>query len=85
MNLGIVEDGRFQMILYTGDIVERIAGSDDIDMPYFHFRPSVGLEDLLTEYGLLGGTHHVSMTGGDRREDLSKLASLLGIEAVVLG
>jgi L-arabinose isomerase len=84
MNLGIVEDGLFQMILYTGDIVERIPGSDDIDMPYFHLQPAMGLEDLLTEYGMLGGTHHVSLTRGDRKDDLSKLASLLGIETVML-
>jgi L-arabinose isomerase len=84
MNLGIVEKGLFRMVLYTGDIVEKIPGSDDIDMPYFHFKPSMGLEKLLTEYGLLGGTHHVSMTAGDRSDDLCRLASLLGIQTVTL-
>jgi len=43
-----------------------------------------GLEELLTEYGLLGGTHHISMTRGDRRDDLEGLASLLGIETRIL-
>jgi len=84
MNLGIVEDAAFQLILYTGEVCAKIPGSDDIDMPYFHFRPAMGLEELLTEYGLLGGTHHISMTRGDRRDDLEGLASLLGIETRIL-
>jgi L-arabinose isomerase len=84
MNLGIVEDGLFQIVLYTGDICDPIPGADDVDMPYFHFKPGMGLEELLVEYGLLGGTHHVAMTAGDRRDDMEKVASLLNIEAVVL-
>jgi L-arabinose isomerase len=84
INFGIVEGGIYQMILYTGDTCRKIPGSKDIDMPYFHFRPAMGLEELLTEYGLLGGTHHVALTRGDRRDDFTKLASLLGVETAML-
>jgi L-arabinose isomerase len=84
LNLGMVEDAGFQMILYTGDICSKIPGSEDIDMPYFHFRPAIKLEDMLTEYGYLGGTHHIAMTRGDKREDLMKLAQLLDIETEML-
>ncbi|MGQ9616619.1 MAG: L-arabinose isomerase family protein [Spirochaetota bacterium] len=84
LNLSIVEEGRFQMIAYTGEICTRIEGSSDIDMPYFHFKPDMRLEDLLTEYSIHGGTHHIAMTKGDRREELVKLAELLEIDLILL-
>ncbi len=84
LNLGIVEENYFQMIVYTGQVCKKIPGSNDIDMPYFHFKPDMPLEELLSEYGLLGGTHHLAMTKGDRREDLVRLAQVLNIEIVAL-
>ena len=84
LNLGIAEDNKFQMIVYTGEICEKIPGSKDIDMPYFHFKPDVKLEDFLAEYSTAGGTHHISMTRGDRKEDLVKLAGLLQLDIVVM-
>jgi L-arabinose isomerase len=84
LNLSIVEEGRFQIVAYTGEICPKIQGSSDIDMPYFHFKPDMGLEDLLTEYSLHGGTHHLAMTTGDRMEELVKLAELLEIDLVLL-
>jgi L-arabinose isomerase len=84
LNFGIAQDNDFQMVAYTGEVCEKIPGSEDIDMPYFHFKPSLNLEDFLNEYGLAGGTHHIAMTPGDRREDLIRLAEMLGIDIVVL-
>jgi len=85
LNLGIVEDNNFQMIVYTGNICKKISGSRDIDMPYFHFKPDIPLENFLTEYSIAGGTHHIAMTTGDRIEEVAKLAELLQINVVVLG
>ena len=84
LNLGIVDQQNYQVVLYTGDICERIPGSDDIDMPYFHFKPDMELKDLLTEYGLSGGTHHVALVKGNRMNDLLKLSEWLNINAVLL-
>jgi L-arabinose isomerase len=84
INLGMADQEDYQMILYTGEICDPIPGSDDIDMPYFHFKPDMKLEHLLNEYGLYGGTHHVAMVKGDAVEDLLKLAELLRIHSVVL-
>ncbi|MCK5568662.1 MAG: hypothetical protein KAJ15_03035, partial [Spirochaetes bacterium] len=84
LNLGIAEDNKFQMIVYSGEICEKISGSKDIDMPYFHFKPDIKLEDFLAEYSTAGGTHHISMTRGDRKEDLVKLAGLLQLDIVVM-
>jgi len=84
LNLGMANQQDYQMILYTGEICDPIPGSNDIDMPYFHFKPDMKLEDLLTEYGLYGGTHHVAMIKGDRARDLLKLAELLRIDSAVL-
>ena len=85
LNLGIVENGDFQAIAYSGEICERIPGSDDIDMPYFHFRPDMELPDFLTEYGIAGGTHHIAMTKGDRIEEITALTGLTGIRTVIIG
>lgn len=84
LNLGIVEDNRFQIIVYGGEVCEKIPGSDDIDMPYFHFKPDMELPTFLTEYGRAGGTHHIAVTCGDRQDDILKLAEMLGVNAVVL-
>jgi len=84
LNLGIVEDNEFQMIVYGGEVCDKIPGSEDIDMPYFHFKPDMELPAFLTEYGRAGGTHHIAVTDGDRQDDILKLAEMLQINAVVL-
>ncbi len=85
LNLGIVEDGAFQMTAYTGDICEHEKPDASVDMPCFHFKPDMRLEDFLTEYGYAGGTHHIGMTRGDRIEDLAKAAGMLDIPLLVIG
>jgi len=85
LNLGIVEDGAFQMIAYAGEVCERVAIDGDVDMPCFHFRPDMRLEDFLVEYVYAGGTHHIGMTRGDRLDDLAQAADLLGVQLVILG
>ncbi|MFW6137808.1 MAG: L-arabinose isomerase family protein [Spirochaetota bacterium] len=84
LNLGVVEENSFQVVVYTGEICEKIPASDDVDMPYFHFKPHLSLNELLARYGYAGGTHHVSVIQGNRRDDLLKLAQMMEIRAVVL-
>lgn len=84
INLGIIGDNAFQLIAYTGTICEKIPDAGDIDMPYFHFKPDMELPEFLTAYGLAGGTHHIAMTAGDRKQELHELADMLGIECVDL-
>lgn len=84
LNLGVVEEGAFQMIVYTGAICEKIPGAPDIDMPYFHFKPDGELPDFLTAYGKAGGTHHIGLTRGERTGEVMMLAELLGIQSIIL-
>ncbi len=84
LNLAIVEDNEFQIVVYGGEVSEKIPGSDDIDMPYFHLKPDMELPAFLTEYGLAGGTHHIAVTSGDRRDDILKFAEMMRVNAVVL-
>jgi len=84
LNLGIVENNRFQMIVYMGEICKKIHGSADVDMPYFHFKPDIPLERFLYEYSMAGGTHHIAMTKGDRREELKKLSGILDVDMIIL-
>lgn len=84
VNLGVVEDNAFQLTVYSGTICRKIPGSDDIDMPYFHFKPDGVLEDFLTKFGLAGGTHHSAITKGDKKEEIKKLAEILKIKLVIL-
>ena len=82
INLGIVEDNTFQLIVYTGEICEKIPDYGDIDMPYFHFKPDMELPELLTAYGLAGGTHHIAMTPGNKKHEIQQLAEVLRIQFV---
>ncbi|MBN1292784.1 MAG: hypothetical protein JXB48_13165 [Candidatus Latescibacteria bacterium] len=84
VNLGIGEDNKFQMILYKGEICEKIPGAGDVDMPYFHFKPDLALADFLTSYGLAGGTHHIAMTYGNRLRELDQLSEMLRIQCITL-
>ena len=84
VNLGIVENNEFQMIVYKGEICKKIRDAGDVDMPYFHFKPEIPLTDFLTSYGLAGGTHHIAMTFGDRLREMNRLSELLGIKFVTL-
>jgi len=84
LNLGLVEDNRLQMVAYTGEVCGRIPGSNDIDMPYFHFKPHMELDGFLEEYGRTGGTHHIGMTRGNRKEELVRLAEIMQIDIIVL-
>ncbi|MEA1997593.1 MAG: hypothetical protein U9N45_08125, partial [Gemmatimonadota bacterium] len=84
LNLGLVEDNKFQITVYTGEVCEKIKSAGDIDMPYFHFKPDIELTRFLTMYGQAGGTHHLAMAPGDRKDEILKLAGMLEINTVVL-
>ena len=83
-NLAIVDNNKLQMVLSKGKVCKRIPGSEDIDMPYFHFKPYLVLSEFLTKYGYSGGTHHFTLLYGDKIEKLKKLANILNINVITL-
>jgi L-arabinose isomerase len=48
------------------------------------YNPNPPLEELLAEYGRAGGTHHVAVTRGDRREEIAAVAELFNLDLHVL-
>lgn len=52
---------------------------EDVNSPHFLLKVSGDIGDFLTNYSLLGGTHHLAMAYGDRRQDLKFLSQIMEI------
>ena len=83
-NLAVFEDNRLQLTAFRGTVCPKIPGDPGIDMPYFHLKPELPLEDLLSAYGLAGGSHHVILMEDDTTEELFGLAGVLELDYVLL-
>jgi len=79
INFGIGAGNDFQIITFSGDVSRGFKASPDVDMPYFFFKPRVGLAEFLERYSCCGGTHHLSMSRGSVKSFLDKMAYLLGV------
>lgn len=76
-NIAPSAGGKFRFIISSGQVLDRPL-LPDIKSPHFFFKVS-GIEDFLTRYSLLGGTHHLAMAYGDRRQELMCLAEVMKI------
>ncbi len=72
-------ENSFKFIVSKGEIID-IPIFEDITSPHFIFKVDRKVEDFLTEYSKLGGTHHLAMTYGDRSEEIKYLSEIMGIE-----
>jgi len=74
-NIASGEDGKFKFIVANGEILDEPL-LKDINSPHFLMKvPDV--EDFLTKYSLLGGTHHLAMAYGDKKIELKYLAEIM--------
>lgn len=73
------EKTSFKFIVSTGKILDMPLFKDIIS-PHFVLKLDKKIEDFLTEYSLLGGTHHLAMAYGDRREEIKMLSEIMGVE-----
>ena len=56
----------------------------NVEMPYFHFRPTAGIKDFMDDWLRLGGPHHFVTNLGMHAGRWRRLAELLDLELVEL-
>ncbi|MBD3243448.1 MAG: hypothetical protein GF331_22855 [Chitinivibrionales bacterium] len=84
VNCAPVADDAFALIVAPGDMLD-IAGDTFEAAVRGWFRPHAGLELLLREYSLAGGTHHSALVYDCATDDLETLGAMLGFQVTVIG
>lgn len=84
LNLAVTKGQRFQFTTITGEICPRLPAAEDVDMPYFHFRPEIDVAALLSTYGQAGGTHHFAITDAHKVSEIEKLADMMSVAMLSL-
>ena len=78
-NLAPCGENGFRMITTNG-YIEDTKLFPDITAPHFLLRINGDVRKFLTDYSLLGGTHHLAMAYGDFTDDIRMLSDILGME-----
>jgi L-arabinose isomerase len=73
--------GGFRLILSKGEILDT-EEMDNVEMPYYHYRPDTGIEECQNGWLAHGGSHHQCLHLGDLEEEWRLLCELTGIEFV---
>lgn len=78
-NLTPSEKNRLRMIA-KNDFIENAELFSEINVPHFFLKIDKDVREFLTDYSMLGGTHHFAMVYGDLIEDIRILSEISGIE-----
>lgn len=70
---------KIQWIVAEGEVVD-CPPLPKLGLIHYRFKPQLPVNDFLTRYGLLGGSHHQSLAYGSWKGPLRKLAALLGVD-----
>jgi L-arabinose isomerase len=73
------ERDTFQLITLLGEVVEA-PEHPNLDVPYTRISLEKDMNRTIEEYSLHGGTHHVVVSYGDMREEISNVARFCGME-----
>jgi len=79
LNLTVTRGGRLKLIVAEGEIAN-FPFVPTFDVPHYKFKPDKPLESFLTRYSMEGGSHHLAIMFGHRRDLVAKVGDLLGIE-----
>ena len=83
VSLTTLSDGKLKFVVTEGEIVD-FPYMPDLERPHYKFRPEYDLSDFLTRFSLEGGSHHQALAYGRWAGTLEKVATLLGIDCVVV-
>jgi L-arabinose isomerase len=83
LSITIGPDRKLQWIVTEGEVVDA-PPLPNLAQVHYRFRPALPLEEFLTCYATLGGSHHQALAYGSHTANLHKLASLLGISMNVI-
>ena len=76
-----IEGEYFRLVVTYGYILDT-EPLPTVEMPYFHFRPSTGLNACNDGWLRHGGTHHQTLHLGDTRRRWKMLCDIVGLEYV---
>ncbi|MGQ9682012.1 MAG: L-fucose/L-arabinose isomerase family protein [Anaerolineae bacterium] len=76
-------EGRLRLVVGEGDILDFLPFQGAAN-PQYKLMPAGGLRRFLTGFSLAGGSHHQALAYGSHTQALQCLASLLGIECIVV-
>lgn len=79
LNITTGPNGRIQWIVCEGEVVDS-PRLPDLTLVHNKYKPTLSVEEFLTRYSLLGGSHHQALAYGSWRASLKKLADLLGVQ-----
>ena len=71
--------GTFKMVAFTGTVPD-LPVLETYNRAYWLFRPQRPVEEILDDYSLAGGAHHLSAVPGHRMAELKALADCLGFQ-----
>jgi L-arabinose isomerase len=83
LNITTGPGGKLQWIICEGEVVDS-PPLPNLTLVHNKFRPHMPVEEFLTRYSMLGGSHHQALTYGRHAASLCKLAALLGISVTVI-
>ena len=69
--------GGFKMVAFSGNVPD-LPVIETYNRAYWLFHPSRPVTEILDDYSIFGGAHHLSAVPGNRMTDLEKLAKQLG-------
>ncbi len=80
VNLAPTPGDNLKLTVASGKMME-IKGKDNMEGTiHGWFKPTIPLEDFLSNFGRIGATHHSVLVYGDRAEDISQFGYLMGWE-----
>ena len=71
--------GKFRFITASVDMQDWPVNLQ-LQSPQGYMKPRKELSEFLTEYSMLGGTHHLALAYGDNSRKVAKFAALCGVE-----
>jgi L-arabinose isomerase len=81
VNLTTVANGRLRLLVAEGRVAD-FPYIPAMERPHYKFTPAEELSKFLTEYSLLGGSHHLALSYGRWSNEVKKIGELLGIECL---
>ena len=76
--------GKFRFIAFTGKVPATVPFCQNYNRAYWILEPSSRVEELLDNYSLAGGAHHLSAVAGNQMAAVKRLADCLGFEFVAI-
>jgi len=81
VSLAAITGEKFRLIVSKGEILDT-EELPDVPMPYFHFRPDVGIRKCMDNWLKYGGTHHQVLFLGDHTRKWQMLCTILDIDYI---